>query len=98
MTQKSGLFKGQKKKAAVPSRHGKEIHIRKGRQFKAPVKKDKDLGDKEEVTKFINAANETKAATKAAKEGAQLRLVKAPEGVTKAGPSAKRPSRKLSKK
>lgn len=51
----------------------------------------------QEVTKFINAANETKAATKAAKEGAQLRLIKAPEGVAKA-PSAKRPDRKLSKK
>lgn len=52
----------------------------------------------QEVTKFINAANETKAATKAVKEGAQLRLVKAPEGAANAGPSAKRPSRKLSKK
>lgn len=52
----------------------------------------------QEVTKFINAANETKAATKAAKEGAQLRLIKAPDGVSQPGPSAKRPSRKLSKK
>lgn len=30
MTQKGGLFKGQKKKTAAPNRHGKEIHIRKG--------------------------------------------------------------------
>ena len=52
----------------------------------------------QEVSKFINAANETKAATKAAKEGAQLLLIKPPEGVAKAGPSAKRPSRKVSKK
>ena len=30
MTQKSGLFKGQKKKDSAANRHGKEIHIRKG--------------------------------------------------------------------
>ncbi|XP_024384833.1 uncharacterized protein [Physcomitrium patens] len=98
MTQKGGLFKGQKKKTAAPNRHGKEIHIRKGRQFKPSAKKEKNLDGQEEVTKFINAANETKAATAAAKEGAQLRLVKPPEGVSKSAPSAKRPSRKLSKK
>jgi hypothetical protein len=51
------------------------------------------------MPKLINAANETKAATKVAKDGGQRRLEKAPEGVSKAGAVAKRPSRKiLSKK
>lgn len=48
----------------------------------------------QEVTKFINAANETKAASKAAKEGAQLRLVKAPADSTSTGGSSKRPKGK----
>ena len=48
----------------------------------------------QEVTKFINAANETKAASKAAKEGAQLRLVKAPADGTSTGGSSKRPKGK----
>lgn len=52
----------------------------------------------QEVTKFINAANETKAASKATKEGAQLRLVKAPVDSTP-GSSIKKPKAKaVSKK
>jgi len=78
MTQKSGLFKGQQKKDKAANRHGKDVHLRKGRVFKAPLKKNKELEANQEVTKFINAANETKAATKACKEGAQLCLLKTP--------------------
>jgi hypothetical protein len=43
MTQKSGLFKGQQKKDKAANRHGKDVHLRKGRVFKAPLKKNKEL-------------------------------------------------------
>ncbi|KAL3683490.1 hypothetical protein R1sor_001512 [Riccia sorocarpa] len=79
MTQKSSLFKGQQKKAAVANHHGKQPVVRKGKQFKAPSKKGHEWEVSKEVTKFIDAANELKAATQASKEGARLRLIKAPE-------------------
>ncbi|BBN06218.1 hypothetical protein MPTK1_3g19310 [Marchantia polymorpha subsp. ruderalis] len=79
MTQKNAQFKGQQKKSTAANRHGKQPHIRKGKQFKAPTKKGADWEVNKEVTKFIDAANELKAATQASKEGARLRLVKAPE-------------------
>jgi hypothetical protein len=31
MTQKSGLFKGQQKKDKAANRHGKDVHLRKGK-------------------------------------------------------------------
>ncbi|KAJ7524549.1 hypothetical protein O6H91_17G010800 [Diphasiastrum complanatum] len=82
MTQKGNLFKGQQKKNLVANRHGKGLQVRKGKVLKAPTKKThEDQLDKVytmEVSKFINQANEVKAATLACKEGARLRLVKAP--------------------
>ncbi|CAM6099497.1 unnamed protein product [Calypogeia fissa] len=75
MTQKSGLFKGQQKKTTAANRHGKAPHIRKGKQFKPPTKKTEEFEVDKEVSKFINAANERKAATLASKEGAKLRVV-----------------------
>ncbi|KAL2624103.1 hypothetical protein R1flu_008348 [Riccia fluitans] len=42
MMQKSSLFKGQQKKSAPANRHGKQPHIRKGKQFKTPSKKGKE--------------------------------------------------------
>ncbi|KAL2623917.1 hypothetical protein R1flu_008162 [Riccia fluitans] len=79
MMQKSWLFKGQQKKSAPANRHGKQPHIRKGKQSKTPSKKGKEWEVDKEVTKFIDAANELKAATQASKGGACLRLVKAPK-------------------
>jgi hypothetical protein len=49
------------------------------------------------VTKFINAANETKAATKACKEGAQLCLLKTPID-SNAAPSRKKFQKSLKPK
>ncbi|KFK34440.1 hypothetical protein AALP_AA5G145000 [Arabis alpina] len=44
MTQKSNLFKGQKKnKSIVPNRHGKSVHNRKGRRNVKPSKTTKEL-------------------------------------------------------
>ncbi|KAJ7524550.1 hypothetical protein O6H91_17G010800 [Diphasiastrum complanatum] len=78
MTQKGNLFKGQQKKNLVANRHGKGLQVRKGKVLKAPTKKTHEDQLDKEVSKFINQANEVKAATLACKEGARLRLVKAP--------------------
>lgn len=88
MTQKGALFKGQKKKAQVASNHGKDIKIRKGKTFKPPKKKSGDFLAGKDISKFINQANESKAAAMAAKEGAQLRLVKPPPAAAAAAAKA----------
>eukprot|EP00270_Netrium_digitus_P003595 TRINITY_DN1420_c0_g1_i1.p1 TRINITY_DN1420_c0_g1~~TRINITY_DN1420_c0_g1_i1.p1 ORF type:complete len:117 (-),score=38.22 TRINITY_DN1420_c0_g1_i1:380-730(-) len=82
MTQKNNLFKGRKKKPAVANRHGKDIRVRKGNVFKPPKKLTKESNSNEEVTKFINQANEVKAAAAAARDGAMLRLTKPADGST----------------
>ncbi|KAH9606660.1 hypothetical protein KSS87_001442 [Heliosperma pusillum] len=77
MTQKANLFKGQQKKKIVSaSRHGKSAHIRKGKRVIKPSKITKDMDADREITKFINNANEMKAATVACKEGGHLSIVK----------------------
>lgn len=76
MTQKSNLFKGQKKKQSAANNHGKALKIRKGKTFKPPNKKSDEFVSGKEVTKFINKANEMKAATVAAKDGAVFQLLK----------------------
>ncbi|KAH7416120.1 hypothetical protein KP509_14G076400 [Ceratopteris richardii] len=78
MTQKGNLFKGQQKKGAVANRHGKQVAVRKGKVFKKPSKKTEEMEINKEVQKFIDQANEAKAAAIASKEGARLTLVKAP--------------------
>ncbi|GMN53660.1 hypothetical protein TIFTF001_022802 [Ficus carica] len=79
MTQKSNLFKGQKKKKTIPpNRHGKVLQTRKGKRFVKPSKFTSEMDTDREVTKFINHCNEMKAATAANKEGGQLSLVKPP--------------------
>ncbi|CAI5466763.1 unnamed protein product [Closterium sp. Yama58-4] len=78
MVQKGQQFKGIKKKAVPPNRHGKAIKVRKGRVVKATKKSTSELDASKEVTKFINAANESRAAAVAARDGAPLTLVKAP--------------------
>ncbi|GAQ84902.1 hypothetical protein KFL_002110200 [Klebsormidium nitens] len=76
MVQKN-LFKGKAKdKKAAANRHGKLVTQRKGRIFKAPKKKTDDYLASNEVTKYIDKANEVKVATKALKEGGQLKFVK----------------------
>ncbi|OWM78403.1 uncharacterized protein LOC116192728 [Punica granatum] len=77
MTQKTALFKGQKKKKSIPpSRHGKVPQTRKGKRFVKPSKVTRDMETDREVSKFINQCNEIKAATAANKEGGQLSVVK----------------------
>ncbi|KAI5073728.1 hypothetical protein GOP47_0011741 [Adiantum capillus-veneris] len=78
MTQKGNLFKGQQKKSVPVNRHGKQVPIRKGKVFKKPSKKTEEMEINKEVQKFIDSANETKAAAIASKEGARLSLIKAP--------------------
>ncbi|XP_043692519.1 uncharacterized protein LOC122642963 [Telopea speciosissima] len=79
MTQKSNLFKGQKKQKSIPpSRHGKPPQARKGKRNMKPTKVTKDMNADRELTKFINHCNEVKAATAANKEGGQLSIVKPP--------------------
>ncbi|CAM0880902.1 unnamed protein product [Alopecurus aequalis] len=78
MTQKQTMFKGQtKKKSIPPSRHGKAPHIRKGKRVVKPTKFTKDMDADKDLTKFINHANEIKAANMASKEGGDLSIVKA---------------------
>ncbi|QHO31912.1 uncharacterized protein DS421_8g245540 [Arachis hypogaea] len=44
MTQKSNLFKGQKKNKSVPpNRHGKAPSVRKGKRFVKPSKLTKEM-------------------------------------------------------
>ncbi|GLJ54169.1 hypothetical protein SUGI_1160910 [Cryptomeria japonica] len=88
MTQKGDLFKGRQKKVQAAGRHGKGIKVRKGKTFKEPSKKTSAMELNTEITKFINQANEIKAATVASKEGAQLHIVKPPQVV--AGNSKKK--------
>ncbi|KAL1300497.1 hypothetical protein HN51_045146 [Arachis hypogaea] len=79
MTQKSNLFKGQKKNKSVPpNRHGKAPSVRKGKRFVKPSKLTKEMDADREVSKFINHCNEIKAATFAQKDGGQLSIVKLP--------------------
>ncbi|KAI3964924.1 hypothetical protein C5167_015348 [Papaver somniferum] len=78
MTQKVNQFKGQKKKKSIPpSRHGKQLIIRKGKKNLKPNKVTQDMDTDRELSKFINNCNEMKAATAANKEGGQLSIVKA---------------------
>ncbi|VVB05434.1 unnamed protein product [Arabis nemorensis] len=78
MTQKSNLFKGQKKKKTVTqNRHGKSVQTRKGKRNVKPSKTTKELDTDRELTKFINHCNEVKAANAACKEGGQLNILKA---------------------
>ncbi|GJP57064.1 hypothetical protein CLOM_g16101 [Closterium sp. NIES-68] len=92
MVQKGQQFKGlQKRKSAAPNRHGKQIKIRKGRVVKATKKQSSEIDASKEVTKFINAANESRAAAVAVRDGATLSLVKPPppdpaEAESKKGP------------
>ncbi|PON84826.1 2,3-bisphosphoglycerate-dependent phosphoglycerate mutase [Trema orientale] len=80
MTQKSNLFKGQKKRKTIPpNRHGKAPPTRKGKRFVKPSKYTSEMDTDRELTKFINHCNEIKAATAANKEGGQLSIVKPPE-------------------
>ncbi|KAL1199824.1 hypothetical protein V5N11_013082 [Cardamine amara subsp. amara] len=91
MTQKSNLFKGQKKKKTVAlNRHGKSVQTRKGKRNVKPTKSTKELDSDKEITKFINHCNEVKAANAACKEGGQLNIIKAE--------SQAEPSKKSSKK
>ncbi|XWS45754.1 hypothetical protein CRYUN_Cryun14cG0006600 [Craigia yunnanensis] len=77
MTQKGYLFKGQKKQKTIPpNRHGKLLHIRKGKRVVKPSKITKEMDADRELTKFINHCNEIKAATVANKDGGQLSIVK----------------------
>ncbi|XP_062115550.1 uncharacterized protein LOC133829771 [Humulus lupulus] len=81
MTQKSGLFKGQKKRKTVPlNRHGKAPTTRKGKRYVKPSNFTSAMDTDRELTKFINKCNEVKAATAANKEGGQLCIVKTPAG------------------
>nr|PNR44342.1 hypothetical protein PHYPA_016726 [Physcomitrium patens] len=41
---------------------------------------------REDVAKFINASNKIKKTNIAAKEGAQLQLIKPPKGISKVAP------------
>ncbi|KAF4346895.1 hypothetical protein G4B88_015003 [Cannabis sativa] len=76
MTQKSGLFKGQKKRKTVPlNRHGKAPTTRKGKRYVKPSNFTSAMDTDRELTKFINKCNEVKAATAANKEGGQLCIV-----------------------
>ncbi|KAL5219814.1 hypothetical protein ABZP36_024527 [Zizania latifolia] len=78
MTQKQSMFKGQgKKKSIPPSRHGKALHVRKGKRAVKPTKVTKDMDAEKELTKFINQCNEKKAANLASKEGGDLNILKA---------------------
>lgn len=83
MTQKADMFKGRHKKSETANRHGKAAKIRKGKMFKQPSKKSKSDEMNSEITKFINQANEIKAATVACKEGAQFLIVKPPAEVVR---------------
>ncbi|KAL8171498.1 hypothetical protein V2J09_023302 [Rumex salicifolius] len=76
MTQKGGLFKGKKKKDIPLNRHGKVPQIRKGKRNVKPSKITSDMDANREVSKFINQANEAKAANKACKDGGQLLILK----------------------
>ncbi|KAG2668744.1 hypothetical protein I3843_14G005200 [Carya illinoinensis] len=79
MTQKSNLFKGQRKNKSVPpNRHGKLPQIRKGKRYVKPSKITKEMDVDRELSKFINHCNEVKAATAANKDGGQLSIVKTP--------------------
>eukprot|EP00271_Cylindrocystis_brebissonii_P004446 TRINITY_DN1610_c0_g4_i1.p2 TRINITY_DN1610_c0_g4~~TRINITY_DN1610_c0_g4_i1.p2 ORF type:complete len:115 (+),score=34.22 TRINITY_DN1610_c0_g4_i1:251-595(+) len=80
MTQKTSLFKGQKKKEAPANRHGKALNAKKGSLVKPPNKKGAAYEQGKEVTRFINANNEARTAAVAAKDGAQFKVFKAPEG------------------
>ncbi|XP_027074218.1 uncharacterized protein [Coffea arabica] len=74
MTQKSNLFKCQRKKKSIPpNRHGSAPQTRK--RVVKPSKVTKDVDTDRELTKFINSYNEA-AATFANKEGGQLSIVK----------------------
>ncbi|CDP20534.1 unnamed protein product [Coffea canephora] len=74
MTQKSYLFKCQRKKKSIrPNRHGNAPQTRKRVVKPSKVTKDMDTG--REPTKFINYCNEA-AATVANKDGGQLNIVK----------------------
>ncbi|KAI9116681.1 hypothetical protein K1719_012339 [Acacia pycnantha] len=77
MTQKTALFKGQKKKKSIPpNRHGKVPQTRKGKKFVKPSKVTKEMDVDRELSKFINHCNEIKAATVAQKDGGQLYILK----------------------
>jgi len=89
MTQKSNLFKGQKKKTVALNRHGKSVQNRKGRRFMKPSKTTKELDTDRELTKFINHCNEVKAANAACKEGGQLNILKAESQAEPSKKSAK---------
>eukprot|EP00250_Pteridium_aquilinum_P034706 c7979_g1_i1 orf=66-368(+) len=91
MTQKGNLFKGQQKKSVPSNRHGKQVPIRKGKVFKKPSKQTEEMEINKEVQRFIDQANETKAAAIASKEGARLRLVKAP---AEEATASKKPSKR----
>ncbi|XP_024535748.1 uncharacterized protein LOC112348043 [Selaginella moellendorffii] len=86
MTQKGELFKGQKKKTAAANRHGKAPHVRKGKMFKEPKKKSAELEINKELAKFIDQANEAKAAAMATNEGSRLRVVKSSDDTSPAKP------------
>jgi len=90
MTQKAALFKGLKKKEKAANSHGKGLKVRKGKLQKAPNKKTSEYLSSKEATKFINAANESKAAALAGKDGARLTLIKGAEAAERSSAGGKK--------
>ena len=68
---------------AEGNRHGKNIHIRKGRMEKPPVKaKELELyKENKELTKAINSINESTFAATAAGKGGRLKMLKGDSSV-----------------
>lgn len=83
MPQKPLTSKGKKAgppKKQAANRHGKDLRVKKGRLSKPPKKgiAAKDFKESRELTKAINAENESKFAGVAASSGGHLAVIKAP--------------------
>eukprot|EP01018_Ginkgo_biloba_P013337 Gb_17454 [translate_table: standard] len=59
MTQKGDMFKGRQKKPQSTNRHSKAVKVRKGKTFKEPSKKTKDM-ELNTVVKMLPARKQTK--------------------------------------
>lgn len=89
----------KKPKKAPGNRHGKAIHIRKGRMEKPPLKgKELELyKDNKELTKAINNINENNFASTAAGKGGRLKMLKGDATVPALNPKDKQARAKAEK-